>query len=116
MTTFITLDDAALLVGPGVHARTLRTAREKGLLRCARVGREWRTTAEEIERYKERLWESSSSSTDQTGSTGPSRASGSPGTSGTFRTGARKAAAGLPESAQLAASLARELTRRKPIG
>lgn len=34
MTDFITLDDAAALVGPGVKARTLRTAREQGLLRC----------------------------------------------------------------------------------
>ena len=112
MTTFITLDDAALLVGPGVHARTLRTAREKGLLRCARVGREWRTTAEEIERYKERLWELASS--------GPVPAQGvgtsprPPARSPRRREATR--ADELSASEQLCTALANELKRRKPIG
>lgn len=111
MTTLITLDDAALLVGPGVQARTLRTAREKGLLRCVRVGREWRTTAEEIERYKERLWESASSGPvpTQDAKTSPHPLARSP------RRREATRPAGSDASVQQALAIANALKRKNPL-
>ena len=112
MTTFSALDDAALLVGTGVQARTLRTAREQGLLRCVLLGREWRTMAEEVERYKGRLWEVASSGPvpTQGAGTSPHPPARSP------RRREATQAAGSNASEQLGAALANELKRRKPIG
>lgn len=43
--TFIPLSQAAEMVGPGIRPATLHTYREKGMLRCVKIGKEWRTTA-----------------------------------------------------------------------
>lgn len=67
--------DAARLLSPVATERTLRTYRERGLLRAVKIGRIWHTTPEAIEELRALLWQNSSS-TGQTQSTGPSRERG----------------------------------------
>lgn len=105
--------DAARLLSPIATERTLRTYRERGLLRAVKIGRIWHTTPEAIEELRALLWQNSSS-TGPTQSTGPSSGQGTADTSGTS-SGKRKTrrASGMIRMAEMADTLAPRMKQPK---